>query len=356
MNARSTDNKNLSSFKQYSLSPNKDEIDIIELASIAFKSFKLISFITVVFIFFGVAITFFYPKQWVSSAIVSPIFDNKLQPLDSLESSLSVLNIQLDITSDDLFTEFRKYFSSQTVFYKYLSSSKVKSTGSMEVGPLIADKKAPNFDDNRNNYLVTYNSSNDSDLTRFLDDYINYVDRQVVDYFNEKIKFTLNTYKKTAADEYQLALQQAKNEQKVRIQQLENAISIAKAAGLQKPVSNIFDPQSGNAIYPITRGYDALNRQLEIERSIIDLTIINSDLLNKKLYLDKINALQPVVLDIHSFNYLQQPSDPILKNKTKRFLMIVLFGFIGLVSSTAFVLVRHYIHQRQNSFLGLPKE
>ena len=357
MNARSTDNKNLSSFEQCALSPNKDEIDLIELASIAFKSFKLISFITAIFIFFGIAITFFYPKQWVSSAIVSPVSDNKLQPLDSLESSLSVLSIQLDITSDDLFTEFRKYFSSQTVFDKYLSSSKVESIGSIGIGPLVTDRMAPNFYDNKNNYILTYSSNIGSDLKGGLEGYIGYVDAQVIDYFNKKIALTIDTYKKTANDEYQLALQQIKNEQKVRIQQLENAISVAKAAGLQKPVGNAFDTQSGTRnTYPISWGYDALSRQLEIEQSITDPISVNIDLLNKKLYLDKINALQPVVLDIHSFNYLQQPSDPILKNKTKRFLMIVLFGFIGLVSSTAFVLVRHYIHQRQNSFLGLPKE
>ncbi|EQB9711695.1 Wzz/FepE/Etk N-terminal domain-containing protein [Yersinia enterocolitica] len=356
MNASSTDNRKFSSFEQCNLSSNKDEIDLIELSSIAFKSFKLIFFITIIFIIFGLAISLFYPKQWVSSAIVSPVSDNQLQSLDSFESSLSVLGIKLNIVSEDLFTEFRKYFSSQTVFHSYLSSSKIESVGTMVIGALITDKKDPSFDDNRNNYVLTYNSNIDSGLKSVLDGYINYVDRQTVDYFNKKIKFTIDTYKKASADEYQLALHQAENEQKVRIQQLEYAISIAKAAGLQKPIGNVLGIQSENANYPISWGYDALSRQLEIEKSIINLTIVNSDLLNKKLYLDKINALQPVVLDIHFFNYLQQPSDPVLQNSKKRLLIIILFGFIGFAGSVVFVLVRHYIHQRQNSLLALPKE
>ena len=110
MNARSTDNQKLSSFKQCDLSSNKDEIDLIELMFIAFKSFKLILFATILFIIFGVFITVLLPKQWVSSAVVSPISDNQLQPLDSFESTLSVLGIELDITSEDIFTEFRKHF------------------------------------------------------------------------------------------------------------------------------------------------------------------------------------------------------------------------------------------------------
>ncbi|EPB3978532.1 Wzz/FepE/Etk N-terminal domain-containing protein [Yersinia enterocolitica] len=357
MNARSTNNSKLSSFEQCDLSSNKDEIDLIELASIAFKSFKFIFFTTIIFIVLGVAITFFYQKQWTSSAIVSPVSDNQLQSLDSFESSSSVLDIELDITSEDLFTEFRKYFSSQTIFDKYLSSSKVESIGSIGIGPLVTDRMAPNFYDNKNNYVLTYSSNIGSGLKVGLEGYIGYVDAQVIDYFNKKIALTIDTYKKTANDEYQLALQQIKNEQKVRIQQLENAISVAKAAGLQKPVGNAFDNQSGTRnTYPISWGYDALSRQLEIEKSITDPISANIDLLNKKLYLDKINALQPVILDIHSFNYLQQPSDPILQNSKKRLLIIILFGFIGFACSVVFVLVRHYIHQRQNSLLALPKE
>lgn len=97
MNDRSVDNKKLTSFEQCGQSSNKDEIDLIELASIVFKSFKLVLSVTIIFIILGVGATLFYPKQWISSAIISPVSDNQLQSLNSLESSLSVLGIELDI-------------------------------------------------------------------------------------------------------------------------------------------------------------------------------------------------------------------------------------------------------------------
>lgn len=351
MNDRSVDNKKLTSFEQCGQSSNKDEIDLIELASIVFKSFKLVLSVTIIFIILGVGATLFYPKQWISSAIISPVSDNQLQSLNSLESSLSVLGIELDITSDDLLAEFRKYFSSHIVFNDYLSSSNVESVGSIDIGRLVPDRSAQNFYDNKDNYVLTYSSNVDSGLKNTLANYINYVDRQVIGYFNEKIKFTIDTYKKTANDEYQLAMQQAKNVQKVRIQQLEHNILIAKAAGLQKPVVNAFATQSVNTDFPISWGYDVLNRQLEIERSITDLTTINADLLRNKLYLDKINALQPIALNSQSFNYLQPPSEPVQQGAAKKQLLVILFGFIGFVSSIGFVLVRYYILERKNTLL-----
>ncbi|HDL8286974.1 TPA: O-antigen chain length regulator, partial [Yersinia enterocolitica] len=173
---------------------------------------------------------------------------------------------------------------------------------------------------------------------------------------NRQINFTINTAKTTVTEEYQLALQQAQNEQKVRIQRLEYAASIAKAAGLQKPANDAFSISADNSNYPISLGYDALNRQLEIEKSITDLTTVNADLLNKKLYLEKIMGLKPVTIDIPTFNYLQRPSDPIEQGAKKRLLVVLLFGFIGLFGSIGFVLVRHYVRERQNALLNLPKK
>ncbi|EEQ12398.1 O-antigen chain length determinant [Yersinia mollaretii ATCC 43969] len=193
-------------------------------------------------------------------------------------------------------------------------------------------------------------------MKEILSGYIDYVNRQVSNNINYNIELILDTSKKTANEEYQLALQQAENEQKVKIQRLEYAALIAKAAGLQKPINNEFESLDKISSYPISLGYDALDKQLEIEKSISDLTTINAELLNKKLYLDKINALQPVIIHLDAFEYLQFPSEPVQQDAKKRLLTIIIFGFIGFVSSIGFVLVRHYIRERQAALLKLPNE
>lgn len=342
-------NKENSSFGESRFLSNKEEIDVISLMVIASNSIKIIVITTLIFFCFGVSVVFLSPKNWVSSATVTFPSDHQLQSVDSINASLSLLNVDANISQNDILGGFERYYSSPDSFNKYLGDEKVKPIGSVAIVKLAIDKSA-------SDYVFNYSSNIDSGMKDTLSGYITYVNEQVNNDVNRQIKLVIETTKKIAAEEYELALQKAKNEQKVRVQRLEYAVSIAKAAGLQRPASNAFGTSADNDNYPISLGYDALNRQLEIEKSITDLTTVNADLLNKKLYLDKINALQPAVIDIQSFSYIQQPSDPVQQDAKKRLLIIILFGFVGLVGSIGFVLVRHYVRERQNTLVNLPKE
>lgn len=355
-NGSAGNEKRLSTSKQDGLTSHKDEIDLVVVASIVLKSYKLIISVTLIFIVIGVCIALLSPKNWTSSAIISPATDSQLQPLAKVARSLSLLNIGLDINSSYIITKFRQYYSSKNIWIEYLSNAKSDQPNSMGATSLVVDPNAQNFSDNINNYILTYTNSADSGMKDTLEGYIDYVNKKVIFDVNRQIKFAIDAAKATATEEYQLALQQAENEQKVRIQRLEYAASIAKAAGLQKPANDAFSISVDNGNYPISLGYDALNRQLEIEKSITDLTTVNTELLNKKLLLDKIMGLKPVTVDIPTFNYLQHPSDPIEQGAKKRLLVVLLFGFIGLFGSIGFVLVRHYVHERQNALLNLPKK
>lgn len=342
-------NKENSSFGESRFLSNKEEIDVISLMVIASNSIKIIVITTLIFFCFGVSVVFLSPKNWVSSATVTFPSDHQLQSVDSINASLSLLNVDANISQNDILGGFERYYSSPDSFNKYLGDEKVKPIGSVAIVKLAIDKSA-------SDYVFNYSSNIDSGMKDTLSGYIAYVNEQVNNDVNRQIKLVIETTKKIAAEEYELALQQAKNEQKVRVQRLEYAVSIAKTAGLQRPASDAFGTSAANDNYSISLGYDVLNRQLEIEKSITDLTTVNADLLNKKLYLDKINALQPAVIDIQSFSYIQQPSDPVQQDAKKRLLIIILFGFVGLAGSIGFVLVRHYVRERQNTLVNLPKE
>ncbi|HDL8116104.1 TPA: O-antigen chain length regulator, partial [Yersinia enterocolitica] len=179
---------------------------------------------------------------------------------------------------------------------------------------------------------------------------------QVSKNVQRKVLFIIDTARKTASQEYQLALQLAKNEQQIMIQRLAYAVSIAKAANLQYPVidKNSISTNEGNYLFLL--GYDALNRQLEINKSVTDLTTIDLNLLNKRFFLNKVNELQPVIFHVNAFDYLELPSKPVQQDTKKNLLTVVLFGLIGFASAIGFVLVRHYVRERQNALLNLPKE
>ncbi|CNI49747.1 O-antigen chain length determinant [Yersinia intermedia] len=338
------------------LGSKKDEIDLIELGTIIAKSFKLIASVTIFFIFISICMVIFSQKKWRSSAIISPPSISLIQSLNDITATLSVLNIKSNIDPDDIFNMFRKYYSSQNIFDKYVSMQGVKFPGNVAVSNVVTDKKNSNYLNDKNDYIFTYEGGVYSNVKTTLANYIDYVNKEVNADVNHQIKLAIDTAKKIATEEYQLDLLKAQNDQKVRVQRLEYAVSIAKAAGLQKPAHDAFSISVDHSNYPISLGYYALNRQLKIERSITDLTTVNADLLNNKLYLEKIMALHPETVHIYAFNYLQQPSDPIDIDAKKRFLGIILFGFIGFVSSTGFVLVRHCVRIRRSALLHLPKE
>ncbi len=130
----------------------------------------------------------------------------------------------------------------------------------------------------------------------------------------------------------------------------------AEAAGLKKPTHDVFETSNNSNAYPISLGYDALSRQLEIEKSITDPTTVNLELLNQKLYLDRIMALKPISVEIQSFNYSQSPSDPVVKNANKNLLVIILFGFVGFVGTIGFVIIQHYVRERRNMRSSMPKD
>lgn len=100
-------------------------------------------------------------------------------------------------------------------------------------------------------------------------------------------------------------------------------------------------------------GSDALNRKLEIEKSVIDLASINTELLNRKLYLDKLNRLEIPNVNIVPFKYLQQPTEPTKRDVPKRALIVILFALVGLMGSVGFVLVEHFVRERKREEEGL---
>lgn len=365
MTGRSSDSKESSSFEHCYLSSNKDEIDLIELVSIISKSCKLVFFITLLFIFMGAGITLLIPKNWVSSAIIYPSSDIQFRPLQAANNSLLQLNVVDNISKDDVFDQLIRNLSNHALLRSYLNANNTNADGDLLITKIVTDKtdkidkidkKITALNGNGDGFILSYNSTNGSNVKNSLTGYINYINNQVNENINRKINLIVETAKKTAAEEYQLSFQMALNEQKVRIQRLEHAVSIAKAAGLKKPTHDVFETSNNSNAYPISLGYDALNRQLEIEKSITDPTTINLELLNQKLYLDRIMALQPISVEIQSFNYSQSPSDPVVKNANKNILVIILFGFVGFVGSIGFVIIRHYVRERSNMLSSMPKD
>ncbi|MDN0088611.1 LPS O-antigen length regulator Wzz(fepE) [Yersinia nurmii] len=345
---------------------SKDEIDLFELMAIIFKSKIKIIFTTLIFIIIGLVITFILPQRWTSTAVIVSPGDEQIQVLDKITTNLSVLDIKLDINSDYLLSIFKQNFDSQDLREQYLVNTEYfkrlmrdNPEDGLEKRALIErivneniTSVSPQRDKSDNDkeyryYKLSYSAMTATDARDLLQGYINYVNSIVNADVSRKIQRAVDLAKGIGTDKYTLDLLRAKNNQEVKIERLKYATSIADAAGIKKPVYSSGSAISDDPDFPITMGSDALNRKLEIEKSVTDLASINAEILNRRLYLDKLNALEIPKVEVVPFKYLQQPTEPTKRDAPKRGLIMILFALAGLVGSVGFVLVDHFMRERE---------
>ncbi|MCW6634461.1 LPS O-antigen length regulator Wzz(fepE) [Yersinia ruckeri] len=348
------------------MSSSKDEIDIFELFTIIFRSKLKIILVTLIFLISGLVVSYILPQKWTSAAIIVPPSDEQVQVLDKITTNLAVLDIEIGITSDYLLSTFKQNFDSQDLREQYLINTDyfkkmmkdspedaierravIENIVNNSIGSINPLQDKSESGNEYRYYKLSYSASTAVDARDLLQGYINFVKSTVNADVNLKIQRAVDLAKGMATDKYSLDLLRAKNSHEVKIERLKYASSIADVAGIKKPVYSSGSAISDDPDFPITMGADALNRKLEIEKSITDLTTVNADLLNRKLYLDKLNALEIPKVDVVPFKYLQQPTEPTKRDAPKRGLIMVLFALAGLVGSVGFVLVGHFVSERE---------
>ncbi|WP_145562795.1 LPS O-antigen length regulator Wzz(fepE) [Yersinia aldovae] len=340
---------------------SKHEVNLFELSEIIFRSKVKIILVTLVFLIGGFILSYVIPQKWTSAAVIASPSNEQMQVLDKITNSLTVLDIKLGIAPAYLMSSFVQNYNSEDLRKQYLINSdyfkrlmKKDAHGDFEKRELIntlvnssiglVSLHAGNSDDG---YKLTYSATTAGDAHELLQGYINYVNIIVNDDINLKIKRAVDSAKSMATDEYSLELLRAKNNQEVKIYRLKNAYSIANSTGIKKPIYSSASVVSNDPDFLILMGADVLNSKLEIEKSITDLASINTNLLNRKLYIDKLSALEISKVDVVPFKYLQQPTEPTKRDAPKRGLIIILFALAGLVGSIGFVLVAHFTRERR---------
>jgi LPS O-antigen subunit length determinant protein (WzzB/FepE family) len=194
-------------------------------------------------------------------------------------------------------------------------------------------------------YKLSHRADTANDARDLLLGYVNYVKKIVDADITRKIKRTIDTAKSLSTEKYNLDLLRAKINQEVRIKRLKYAIDMANVAGIKKPIYGSGTVINDDPDFPMTIGSDTLNKKLEIEKSITDPTLIDSNLLNRKLYIENLNGLKIDDINIVPFKYLQQPTEPTIRDTSKRLLVLILFTLVGFVGSVSFVLIKHFMRE-----------
>ncbi len=347
------------------LDRQRTEIDLIALIEVLFKSRKMILSITALFIVMGLAVAFLLPQKWTSQAVVSVPETRQLIELQRMLVSLQVLDTDAAIDAASLENMFLKKFDSRALQEKFLRTSpwvqeQVKSAqGDAEnlqrAITMVAQRiKMQSNDDPKSptaspysSWTLSFTAPKAQDAQRVLKEYINYAALAVQREVLENLRTTIELKVKSEESRLEIERNNLNNEHKIAIQRLNYSLQVANAAGIKKPVYSNGQAVKDDPDYSIALGADGLAQKLQIERSISDVTALNSAIQSREYRLAELKKLNLAEVDFLPFHYQMTPSLPVKSDGPGKALVVILIALAGLIIACATVLMRDMLAQRQ---------
>lgn len=351
-----------------------DEIDLLALLNIIFSRKFLIALITAVAMLAGAGVSYLMPQRWTSSAILSPSEAPQLRSIDKILTELAVLDVQTTITPDSLLSDFMRNFDSRslrekylinTTYFKELVNNKQVTPdernrlinrilqGNIESHSSAQDKESDKKE--YRYYEIKYSAENPVAARDLLEGYINYVAAVVETELHQSISYQVDMLKGKEIGRYNLDKAREENAQRIKVERLQYALEIANSAGLKKPSWSNGGTIQDDPDFSVTLGSDGLNRKLKIEQSMSDPIALNTDLQNRRLYIEKLNQLKINELNVVPFKYMRAPYEPLQRDAPKRSLIVLLFGMAGLIAACAYTLLSHAMLQHRQTIDVKPK-
>lgn len=195
------------------------------------------------------------------------------------------------------------------------------------------DKKANDI------FTLSFQSVDKASSLTLLNDYIQFVNQTLNQHLNDDLLSTLATKYGELTQQEKNLLQQAQLRLHVELERTQYALNIAEAADIKQPVQNLGEQE----LFAINIGSRALKAKVDALKSIKDLSVFEPRLaiLQSKLSQFDLETLSAEVKwSVNGFYYLDQPEQPLTRDKPKRALIVVLGCLLGGMLGVAMVLVR----------------
>lgn len=330
-----------------------DEIDLAELFTLLWKKKLRILLATLIFGCIGLLYAMVAPEQWTAHAI---IYQPKQRDTLALDRLRTVLNIQglggaknnKSIYSDFLlefksYNNISDYLQTTTQFKEHVANNNLSELEQqrllrswsewMEIAP--EDKKGE-----QPGIRLAFSFFKKEDALSMLTGYIDYIVRLQSQELLEILENNRNSQLNTLSLKIRLKTEDAQRKLAREIEGIEYSMSIAKAAGVNKPLENF---NYGDR-FPITLGEDALARKLSILKSL-KIDEYMPEIMELNVQLARLKSINLGELKLSPFTYLDTPSQPLSRDKPKRPLIVVLAIMLGGMLGVALVLLQHALMQ-----------
>ncbi|HCJ6872864.1 TPA: LPS O-antigen chain length determinant protein WzzB [Vibrio cholerae] len=195
------------------------------------------------------------------------------------------------------------------------------------------DKKANDI------FTLSFQSVDKASSLTLLNEYIKFVNQTLNQQLNDDLLSTLATKYGELTQQEKNLLEQAQLRLHVELERTQYALNIAEAADIKQPVQNLGEQE----LFAINIGSRALKAKVDALKSIKDLSVFEPRLaiLQSKLSQFDLETLSAEAKWlVNGFYYLDQPEQPLSRDKPKRALIVVLGGLLGGMLGVVMVLVR----------------
>ncbi|UBH29263.1 LPS O-antigen chain length determinant protein WzzB [Aeromonas enteropelogenes] len=327
----------------------QNEIDGRELVLVLWRQKIVIILVTLVFALAGVAYALLAPQVWsVKAVIIEPKSEETL-PLRQVASRASELGLDGFPNGKALYDQFllnfnvldnqRAYLRQTPQFKAAVQELQLDARGQRmwvnEWIKLIAvapvDKKGE-----KPGTQLTLSASSSSDSLAMLKGYIDYLiaiqRAELIANLESERALKLSSLQQR----YDLLLEDTQRSIAREITTTSLSDSLARAAGVTAPLVNY----NQNDAFPITLGTKGLQEKLALLKSI-DVAVYQPKLADMKVQMARLQQVSLDKLAFRPFSYMDEPHEPMTRDKPKRPLVVVLATLLGVMLGVGIVLVRH---------------
>ncbi|WP_119566908.1 LPS O-antigen chain length determinant protein WzzB [Vibrio cholerae] len=348
--------------------PANDEIDLKELFSALWQGKWLIIVTTLLFSVAAIGYALTAQEWWSAKATVSqPQLQGiasyqqavkRYQPLFDVyqENGSIIVSEALDLLIDPevIFKRFIQEFNANGTKRRFMQTNPTFLTLQKQMmeqnnDPEVMQKlyeewferiQASAVDKKANDiFTLSFQSVDKASSLTLLNDYIQFVNQTLNQQLNANLISILTAKYGELAQQEKNLQQQAQLRLHVELERTQYALSIAEAADIKQPVQNLGEQE----LFAINIGSRALKAKVDALKSIKDLSVFEPRLaiLQSKLSQFDLETLSAEAKwSVNGFYYLDQPEQPLTRDKPKRALIVVLGGMLGGMLGVAMVLVR----------------
>ncbi|ENQ4672332.1 LPS O-antigen chain length determinant protein WzzB [Vibrio cholerae] len=344
-----------------------DEIDLKELFSALWQGKWLIIMTTLLFSVAAIGYALTAQEWWSAKATVSqPQLQNvtayqqavkRYQPLFDVyqEDGTIIVSNTLDSLIDPklIFQQFIQTFNANGTKRRFMQTNPtfltlqkqmLDQTNDPEVMQTLYEEwferiNATTVGKNNDTFTLSVQSVDKTSSLTLLNEYIQFVNQTLSQHLNDDFVSTLAAKYGELTQQEKNLQQQAQLRLHVELERTQYALNIAEAADIKQPVQNLGEQE----IFAINIGSRALKAKVDALKSIKDLSVFEPRLaiLQSKLSQFDLETLSAETKwSVNGFFYLDQPEQPLTRDKPKRALIVVLGGLLGGMLGVAMVLVR----------------